>query len=305
MSFKLFFGNPSTAVGNTVALTGVSSASAVGTVGIEADVTIALTGLAATSGVGIVGFAKGGSLTISGEEATSNIGSVGVSVGGSVTLSGVGATADVGSVAISTTISLSGVGSTADVGSVSVGGAVTVATTGVEGTSGVGSVAFTKSGTLVITGVEGTTGVGTVIGSVPGTGGTYSLIVGNQMITTLADTKFPVDLAVDDSGGVTGLGVTISLRDPEDNTSYLDFSDNTFKTSGWTTKTKSLTEFGGGFYGTLLDVSAITNFPSANHALIEYSVVGSVTAISTSLLTIAQTWENPKALTVGKFLGLK
>lgn len=140
----------------------------------------------------------------------------------------------------------------------------------------------------------------TAVGSI-----TYTLIVGNQMITTLADTKFPLEVAVDDSGGVTGLTVTASLRDPDDSTSYLDFNDGTFKSAGWVTKAQALTEYGSGFYGVNLDVSAITNFPAAQHTIVEYDVTGSVIAISASTLTIAQTWENAKALTVGKFLGLK
>ncbi len=134
---------------------------------------------------------------------------------------------------------------------------------------------------------------------------TYNLVVGNQMITTLSDTNFPLEVAVDDSGGVTGLAITAALRDPNSSSSYLDFSDGVFKTSGWTTKEVSLVEIGSGFYGTTLDISAITNFPSANHAVIEYGVTGSVIAVSSGLLTIAQTWEHAKALTLGKFIGLK
>ena len=133
----------------------------------------------------------------------------------------------------------------------------------------------------------------------------YSVIVENQMIAELSDTLFPIDVAVDSTGGVTGLSITAALRDPNDSTSYLDWSDLTFKTSGWTTKFKSLTEYGSGFYGANLDVSSITNFPSANHAAVEYDISGTVVAVSQGLLTIAQTWQQAAALTVGKFLGLK
>lgn len=132
----------------------------------------------------------------------------------------------------------------------------------------------------------------------------YLLIVEDQVITTLTDTKFPLELAVDSSGGVDGLTITASLRDPDDNTSYLDFNDNTFKTVGWTNKTTSLADYGSGFYGTTLDISAITNFPAANHASIEYDVAGAVTAISSSLITISQTWSDSRALTIGKFIAL-
>lgn len=134
---------------------------------------------------------------------------------------------------------------------------------------------------------------------------TYSVIVENQMIAELSDTLFPIDVAVDSTGGITGLAVTAALRDPNDSTSYLDWSDLTFKTSGWTTKFQSLTEYGNGFYGVNLDVSSITNFPSAKHAAVEYDISGTVVAVSQGLLTIAQTWRQAAALTVGKFLGLK
>ncbi len=133
----------------------------------------------------------------------------------------------------------------------------------------------------------------------------YHVLVGRQMITTLSDTSAPIDLAVDSSGGVSSLTVTVALRDPANSTSYLDFSDSTFKTSGWVNKVKVLSEVGGGFYSTTLDVSSISNFPSVNHAVLEYSISGSVTAIASGVLSIAQTWEHAKALTLGKFIGLK
>lgn len=132
----------------------------------------------------------------------------------------------------------------------------------------------------------------------------YHILVGQQMITTLSDTKAPIDLAVDSSGGVAGLSVSASLRDLGDNSSYLDFTDNTFKNSGWTTKTTALSEIGGGFYSATIDLTAITNFPSSNHLVIEYSISGSVTAVATGLITISQTWNNPSALTVNKFIAL-
>lgn len=132
----------------------------------------------------------------------------------------------------------------------------------------------------------------------------YELIIGRQMIAYLTDTLFPLDIAVDSSGGVTGLAITVALRDPDDSTSYLDFADGTFKTGGWTTQYQSLDEYGGGFYGTNLDISAITNFPSAKHAAVEFDVTGSVVGVSQGVLSLSQTWLQAQALTVGKFLGL-
>ena len=107
---------------------------------------------------------------------------------------------------------------------------------------------------------------------------------GEQMITTISDSSFPLEVAVDHDGGVTGLTITASVRDVDDSTSYLDFNDDTFKTSGWTAKTLTLSEFGLGFYGSTLDISAITNLP-VNHLAVEYDIVGAVTAVTNSVIT--------------------
>jgi hypothetical protein len=114
---------------------------------------------------------------------------------------------------------------------------------------------------------------------------TYHIITGQQMIATNVDTAFPLDVTVDDTGGVTGLTITASIRDSSDNTSYLDFDDDTFKTSGWTSKTTALTEYGSGFYGTTIDITAITNLPSGSHLSVEYDVSGTITAISGDVIT--------------------
>lgn len=56
------------------------------------------------------------------------------------------------------------------------------------------------------------------------------------------DTQVPVDYEVAriGVGGVGSLTVNYEIRNAATNNSYLDFNDNTFKTSGWTTKTKTL-----------------------------------------------------------------
>jgi hypothetical protein len=80
-------------------------------------------------------------------------------------------------------------------------------------------------------------------------------------------------------GGITGLTVAVRIRDGRTTNSYLDFSDDTFKTSGWSAQTASLTDIGDGFYSLSsgLDLSAITNLPAATHYLVaEYLVNGSV-----------------------------
>lgn len=158
-------------------------------------------------------------------------------------------------------------------------------------------------------GLSGTTRslYGSFSGKTPFTGlSTYSVLTGRQVIVTSNDTEAPIELAVDSSGGVTGLTVTVAIRDPGDSTSYLDFNDGTFKTSAWTTKNKSLTEIGNGFYSTTLDISAITNFPATNHAAMEFSISGSVTAVAQSVLTLSRMiWNDQWALTLPIYMGTK
>ena len=92
------------------------------------------------------------------------------------------------------------------------------------------------------------------------------------------ESQVPIDLVVTDRrGGISGLTVVVQIRDGRTTNSYLDFNDDTFKTSGWTTKQVSLADIGDGFY-TLsggLDLSAITNLPASTHYLFaEFIVTG-------------------------------
>jgi len=115
--------------------------------------------------------------------------------------------------------------------------------------------------------------------------GAYRIITGQQMLAKNTDTAFPLDVTVDDTGGVTGLTINASIRDSSDNTSYLDFDDDTFKASGWVSKTTPLSEYGSGYYGTTFDISAVTNLPAGGHLSVEYAVTGSITAISGDIIT--------------------
>lgn len=61
----------------------------------------------------------------------------------------------------------------------------------------------------------------------------------------LGDTAAPVELDVLQNGtGVTGLIPTFAVRRLSDNF-FLDFADNAFKSSGWTTKNQALSEITG------------------------------------------------------------
>lgn len=67
------------------------------------------------------------------------------------------------------------------------------------------------------------------------------------------------DLSRVGSGGISGQTVVCQMRKVSDPTSYLDFNDNTFKTSGWTTKQKTLAGVAGaaGFYVTTLNTALV------------------------------------------------
>lgn len=69
----------------------------------------------------------------------------------------------------------------------------------------------------------------------------------------------PLSLVVNrsGSGGINGLVPTVALRQGALPSSYLDWSDSTFKTSGWVTKYAALTAAERGHYQRLLNLSTI------------------------------------------------
>lgn len=74
-------------------------------------------------------------------------------------------------------------------------------------------------------------------------------------------TSVPLNLTISGTtGGITGLVPTVAVRDASTLNSYLDWDDNTFKTSGWTTKNAVMSEIGGGHYQrslSMVDISAV------------------------------------------------
>lgn len=91
------------------------------------------------------------------------------------------------------------------------------------------------------------------------------------------------------TGGVTGLTMTVSIRRAETTNSYLDFSDNTFKAAGWTTKDTPMTEVGRGAYAKPpgLDLASITNLPTTTKRLVaEYVFADSGNHIGMDVIEI-------------------
>ena len=57
-------------------------------------------------------------------------------------------------------------------------------------------------------------------------------------------------------GGITGLSPTVQLRRSSDGY-YLDFSDSTFKASGWVTRYATMTDLGDGDYQRIVNLNTI------------------------------------------------
>ncbi len=118
------------------------------------------------------------------------------------------------------------------------------------------------------------------------TSSSLGIRTGGQISVYRTDTATPLSLAVDNMGGVAGLTVVASVRDGG---TYLDFSDNTFKSSGWGQKTTALSDLGAGFYTGALDVNSITNIPNTtNNLVIEYTVSGSYSAVALGVVSFYQ-----------------
>lgn len=96
-----------------------------------------------------------------------------------------------------------------------------------------------------------------------------------SLVVDPRNTAVPLDLTITQEGvgGVTGETPTVALRDGATTNSYLDFADNTFKTSGWTTKYASLAEVEKGHYQRLLNMTLISPTPVDGKAFVaEYEL---------------------------------
>lgn len=86
-------------------------------------------------------------------------------------------------------------------------------------------------------------------------------------------TAAPLDLTITKNGvGLTGLVPTVRLRDASTTTSYLDFADGTFKSSGWTLRDAPLGEIGRGHYQRTIDVATTSGVLPGMALAAEYHV---------------------------------
>lgn len=88
------------------------------------------------------------------------------------------------------------------------------------------------------------------------------------------DTAASLDLTIDQEGvgGVTGKSPTVAIREASTVDSYLDFSDSTFKTSGWVTKYTIMSEVERGHYTRNINLSAIGAISVGDVFSVEYHV---------------------------------
>lgn len=82
-------------------------------------------------------------------------------------------------------------------------------------------------------------------------------------LTLLVDAKnpaVPLDLTIlqEGIGGLTGMAPTVAVRDGGTLDTYLDWSDNTFKTAGWVLKYGALSEVERGHYQRTLNVLSLS-----------------------------------------------
>ena len=102
-------------------------------------------------------------------------------------------------------------------------------------------------------------------------------------------TAVPLVFVIDGpSGGIGGLTPTVAVRDGSTTDSYLDWSDNTFKTSGWTLKNAPMTEITAGIYQRSLDILALLK--DAGFTMVaEYAVSDpAASGVDTDVLTITR-----------------
>lgn len=104
----------------------------------------------------------------------------------------------------------------------------------------------------------------------------------------ITDNAVPLELVVEvpGTGGIPGLVPTLSVRNAKTLDSYLDFADNVFKTSGWTTKSVNVPEVGGGRYAYVLNLAGL-GLAQGGKLAAEYTVTEAIApGVDTDLLLL-------------------
>lgn len=122
------------------------------------------------------------------------------------------------------------------------------------------------------------------------------------------DVALPLNLTVAEEGvgGVAGLSPTVTLRIGRTTDTYLDFADDTFKTSGWTTKSAPLTEIGDGDYSRNLDLTALggAGYDVGDTLIAHYAVDDGVDLVSVASDQILVSTSGERLKDIWRILGL-
>lgn len=103
-------------------------------------------------------------------------------------------------------------------------------------------------------------------------------------------TAFPLILTINSGGGITGQSPTVALRRLSDGY-YLDWNDNTFKNSGWTTKNASMTDQSNGDYYKALNALAAGLAEGAFYVA-EYTNTGTYALFAADTLNVVTIQRN-------------
>jgi hypothetical protein len=117
-------------------------------------------------------------------------------------------------------------------------------------------------------------------------------------------TDFPLNLTLNKNGGLVGFAPSVEIRLNSTSSSYLDWSDLTFKTSGWTTKAQPLTEVGNGHYTTSLDVAGLTGASSGDVLAAEYTIDDGAEVVGVASDTITISSAPSRLKEIWQILGL-
>jgi hypothetical protein len=95
----------------------------------------------------------------------------------------------------------------------------------------------------------------------------------SDLLVEVTNDAVPMVVTLIKDGALTGASPTVALRDGATTNSYLDWSDFTFKTSGWTEQFAPLGEIGNGQYQYVLDLTAVLGLTAGRALVAEYAVV--------------------------------
>lgn len=89
----------------------------------------------------------------------------------------------------------------------------------------------------------------------------------------ISNPSVPLTVTLVKDGLVAGASPTVAVRDGSTLDSYLDWSDNTFKTAGWTLKYAPVAEVENGHYRRILNLSLISGLTQGKTLVAEFAVV--------------------------------